>query len=100
MPTGLALLGLIQLARRRDPLLLAPLLFAAALLGALLRYSWMLPHYSAVKASYLLPAMLPAAMCLAAGLAHCRGWRRPVLRAGLLGIALGGTLLTWHGWWA
>ncbi len=100
LPSALVLVGAVRLVRRRDPRNFAPLLFAALLLGSALRYTWILPQFSAVKASYLLPAALPACLALAAGL-DCFGSRvRAVLRAILLALSLFGTALTcwacWH----
>jgi len=101
LPTGLALAGLLRVLRR--PLayrgLLAPLALAGGLALALLRYTWVLPAYSAVKASYLLSAALPAAACLALGLGAASGARRAGLRGALLALALACTLVTWRGWW-
>ncbi len=100
LPSALALFGLIQIVRRGELEAQAgPCLIAAVLLAALLRYTWVLPYYSAVKASYLLPALLPAALALAAGLAHFRGGSRFALRAALLGIAALATAVTTYGWW-
>ena len=102
LPTGLALAGLARVLRR--PLahreLLAPLALAAGLLVALLRYTWVFPAYSAVKASYLLSAALPAALCLSLGVGSVSGPRRAGLRGAFLALALACTLVTWHGWWA
>jgi hypothetical protein len=78
---------------------LAPLLLAAGMGVAFVRYTWLLPHYSAVKASYMLPALLPASYVLAQGLVAFGGLCRTVLRALLLLIAGASTLLTWWGWW-
>ncbi len=101
LPTGLALVGLARALRRpaRHRELLASLLLAAGLLLALLRYTWLLPAYSAVKASYLLSAALPAAACLALGLEAVPARRRGWLRGALLALALACTLVTWRGWW-
>ena len=61
--------------------------------------AWTVPHYSAVKASYLLPAILPAALLLASGMEGLpRG--RLAARAALLVLAAGYTALTWYGWWS
>ncbi len=98
IPTGLGLLGLGLLLRRRDPRLIGPLLFAAVMGVALLRYTWILPSYSAVKASYLLPALLPVALCVACGLARLPGGWRQAGRAALLGLGVAGTAVTTWGW--
>ncbi len=99
LPTGLALLGCAALGRRRARDAAGPLLFLALLLAALARYVWIFPHYSAVKASYLLPAMLPLALLVVAGLGALPDRARPPLRALLLAIALAATGFTWQGWW-
>jgi hypothetical protein len=99
IPTGLGILGVVRLIRSRDPSTLPLLAFAGLLLASLLRYTWILPTYSAVKASYLLAAALPATLALASGLVAFRAWPRECLRAALVVIALAGTALTWHGWW-
>ena len=52
-------------------------LFGVLLLGAFVLQTWLVPVYSAVKASYLLPALLPAALLLAAVL-----FTQPVLAEG------------------
>jgi hypothetical protein len=84
VPTALVLLGLARILRdpRRHGAWMGPLIFSAAILVSLLGYTWTLPHYSAVKASYLLPAVLPVSYLLCIGLE-----------------AIGGRALTWYGWW-
>jgi len=99
LPTGLAILGAVRLARRRDPRVFAPLLFGALLLASALRYTWILPQYSAVKASYLLPAALPACLALAAGLEPFGPRARAGLRTILLALSVFGTALTWYACW-
>ncbi len=99
LPTALAVLGVVRLARRRDRSTAAPLLFGALLLAAFLRYTWLFPYYSAVKASYLLPALLAGALALAAGLAAAGPRGRALLRAALLAFAVAATAVTWQGWW-
>jgi hypothetical protein len=99
LPTGLAILGAFRLARRPDPRLLGPLLFGVLLFASLLRYSWILPYYSTVKASYLLPAALPACLALAAGLECFRGRVRGGIRAVLLGLSMLATTLTSYACW-
>jgi len=99
LPTALALLGVGVLVRRRridDAFALA---FAALLLLSLLRYAWMIPRYSAVKASYLLPAMLPAARALEAGLSALPAAGQTLARIALLGLGLAGSALITYGWW-
>jgi hypothetical protein len=97
VPTGLALRGLVRLVRRRDPAAAAPLAYGALLFAAFLAQTWLVPRYSAVKASYLLSALLPAAIALAVGLDATRA--RGVWRAALLAIAAYASFLTWWGWW-
>jgi Dolichyl-phosphate-mannose-protein mannosyltransferase len=94
VPTGLALAGLVRLVRRRERAASAPLAFAALLGVAFLAQTWLVPRYSAVKASYLLSALLPASIALATGIGG-----RPVWRAALLAIAVYASFLTWWGWW-
>ncbi len=102
LPTLLGLYGLLQIVRR--PRLhaewLGPFLFAALLGAAFVLQSWVFPHYSAVKASYLLPAALPACYALCVGLGALPGAWRAAARAGLLALAAGSTALTWYGWWS
>ncbi len=99
LPTALAILGGVALVRRRDTRFGAPLAAGAILLLLLLRYSWMVPRYSALKASYLLSATLAAAILLAAGLSSLPPrWIGP-MRVTLLVLSLGGTALTWYSWW-
>jgi hypothetical protein len=61
--------------------------------------TWLVPRYSAVKASYLLSALLPAALALATGVAARDARTRAVWRAALLAIAAYQCFLTWWGWW-
>ncbi len=101
LPTALALFGLLRILR--EPALrraLAPgLLFLGLLVVSLLRYCWIFRTFSAVKASSLLPALLPATAALAVGLTRApaawRGW----LRGALLGIGALATAVTSWGWW-
>jgi hypothetical protein len=101
LPTGLALAGLARILRdaRLRGSFAPPLAHAALLLGAFLAQTWLVPRYSAVKASYLLSALLPAAIALAFGLTGTSGALRSALRAALLAIAAWSTFLTWWGWW-
>jgi hypothetical protein len=94
--------GLLRVARnpRRFSAALGPLLFGALLLVALVRYTWVLPAYSAVKASYLLPATLPASLLLAWGLAGLTPRRRAAARGFCLLLALAASCVLWQGWWA
>jgi len=102
LPTVLVTVGAIAIARRRRDYAWAeaPLLFGALLLAAFLVQTWVVPVYSAVKASYLLSALLPASICLAVGLERFGGRARTVLRAALLAIAAFDAGLTWYGWWS
>jgi hypothetical protein len=97
VPTIVAGIGLVRILRR--PVLRnamgAPLLFAALLFAALLAQTWFVPRFSAVKASYLLAALLPAALALGVGVATAG----PVARGALLAIGGYATFLTWYGWW-
>ncbi len=100
LPTLLCVFGAGLLLRRFDPRTLPLLAFAGLLLLAFFRVTWLVPSYSAVKASYLMPALLPAALCLATALDRLRGGWQIAARAALLAIALAGTALTTWGWWA
>ena len=98
-PTGLALAGLVRLVRRREAAAAAPLGYAALLGAAFLAQTWLVPRYSAVKASYLLSALLPASIALASGVAATGPRARTVWRVALLAIAAYASFLTWWGWW-
>ncbi len=97
--TVFACFGLLRIVQRRSPGELWALLFAGLLFAALLRYSWVLPTYSAVKASYLLPALLPIGLAFASALQALRGRFRSVARGLLLLLAAGDTAFLWFGWW-
>jgi 4-amino-4-deoxy-L-arabinose transferase-like glycosyltransferase len=101
LPTALGGFGfwlvLRDPARRRA--LGAPLLFLVLLLASWLRYTWMLPTFAAVKASYLLPALLAPVAALAVGLSWFEGRARAALRGALLGIAALSAAVTTWGWW-
>jgi hypothetical protein len=99
LPTGLALLGAVRLARRRAAADAPALVFGALLLLAFLRYAWVIPHYSAVKASYLLPALLPGLLLVVEGLAALPGRARRVVRGACVALGWAGLALTWQGWW-
>jgi hypothetical protein len=100
VPTVLAVRGLVTLLR--DPILRAragaALAYAALLFAAFLAQTWIVPRFSAVKASYLLSATLPASIALAVGVGRLR--RPAIARATLLGIAAYATFLTWYAWWS
>jgi len=101
VPTLVAGVGLVRILRR--PALRgamgAPLLFGALLFAALLAQTWWVPRFSAVKASYLLSALLPGALLLGIGVATARPRVRVALRCALLAIGAYATFLTWWGWW-
>lgn len=101
LPTALGCLGLRAAWRGRRRLAPAApwLLFAALLLAGFVLQSWLLPYYSAVKASYLLPALLPFALLLALGIAALPGGVRTAVRGALLAYALAAVGVTWWGWW-
>ncbi len=101
LPVALAAFGLWRFLRspRSFTGAVAPLVFAAALMVAFLRYTWMLPAYSAVKASYLLPASLSAALLLALGLDGLGPRARVAARIGCLALAFSSTLVLWQVWW-
>jgi hypothetical protein len=52
-----------------------------------------------VKASYLLPALLPLSYALCVGIGAVGGRARDALRLTLLSIAVLATAITWDGWW-
>lgn len=101
LPTAIALGGLVAVLRRpRRHAFALPGLTLLTVLGlAFVWYAWQVPRFSAVKGSYLLPALLPATTLLAVGL---RGMpdrlRRPVEAILLLG-ALGTTAAFWLAVW-
>ncbi len=71
-PTGLALAGAVLCARdawrgRRRALLAPVLLTAAGAVGAFVVFSWRVPIWSALKASYVLGLSLPYGVFLARG---------------------------------
>lgn len=101
LPTALAAGGAWLAWRRRRALAGAAWLFvfAGALLAALLVQTWLLPFYSAVKASYLLPALLPCALLLALALDAAGPRLRVLLRGALLAYAAFAVAATWWGWW-
>ncbi len=99
VPSTLFAIGALSIFRRRRPGELACLGFAAILLVSLLRYSWVLPHYSPLKASYLLAALLPALLALVRGLETVPRRLLPTVRASLLALSLLGTFFTTYGWW-
>ena len=101
VPTAAAGIGLARILRRAElrDAMGAPLLYAALLFAALLVQTWVVPRFSAVKASYLLSALLPATLALGAGVAMSRPRARAALRGVLLATAAFATFLTWYGWW-
>jgi hypothetical protein len=100
-PSALAIAGSIRLVRRRAwPGAGWPLGFAVALLAAWLVQVWLVPVFSAVKASYLLSALLAGALALAAGLDGLTGAARMTARAALLAIGAFQVFLFWYGWWS
>jgi hypothetical protein len=99
LPASLALLGAARIVRRRALDAAPALAFAALLLVAFARYVWVIPHYSAVKASYLLPALLPALLLVSEGLGTLPPRARSAARAGCVALGLAGLAVTWQGWW-
>jgi hypothetical protein len=101
IPATLALLGLARVLRDRRAFVAAagPLLFLALLFVSLLRYTWVIPSFSAVKASYLLSALFPATLLLALGMGGLTPRWRALARAAVLAASLGMTLVFWYGWW-
>jgi hypothetical protein len=101
-PTLLLLAGALRVLRepRRLAGFAGPFVFAALLLLAFGRYTWVLPSYSAVKASYLLAASLPAALLLAFGLEALGPRSLATARGYCLALSCFATLVMWQGWWA
>lgn len=101
LPTALGCLGARAAWRERRRLAgAAPwFLFAALLLVGFVLQTWLLPYYSAVKASYLLPALLPFTLLLALGTASLPGGARRAARGALLAYALAAVWVTRWGWW-
>ncbi len=101
VPSSLAMVGLWRIARRPRVFswTAVSMTFAAILTLAFLRYTWVLPSISAVKASYLLPAILPASIALALGTEAFRGSARTAVRVVLLAGALATSVALWLGWW-
>jgi hypothetical protein len=91
--------GAVRLIRRRRLDALPALGFGVLLLLSLLRYSWMLPQFSAVKAHYLLPSLFACGLALAGGLAGLPDRLAGPVRAILLALALAGSVLSTWGWW-
>ncbi len=96
-PTALAGFGAALAARdarrgRRRELVLPLAVQAAASLAAFAVFSWRVPLWSALKASYLLGLSLPFALALARGVEACEGARSRALRAivavTLIGVAV------------
>jgi len=102
LPTLLAAAGALLCLRRteRRRRWLGPGVLGAALLLGFAVQAWTVPRYSAVKASYLLPALLPGCLALQAGLEALGATTRALARAALLALATAGAGLTWYGWWS
>jgi Flp pilus assembly protein TadD len=92
IPTALALLGaglaLADIARgRRRPIYIPLLIESVASLAVFVVFSWRVPIWSALKASYLLGLSLPFAVFIArsveAGLARSVAWQRAAAPAAL-----------------
>jgi hypothetical protein len=101
LPTALLLLGAVRVARQlgSHAQWLCPLILLAAMSIAFLVYSWRYPTYAAVKARYMLPALLPLTYLAGQGLTAAALPLRHLLRGALLAIAVGSTALTYWGWW-
>ncbi len=101
LPTALLLLGAVRVMRRPEAssAWLCPLILLGALAIAFLGYSWRYPTYAAVKAQYMLPALLPLTLLTATGLESAKPALRSVLRGALVLIAAGFIAATWWGWW-
>jgi hypothetical protein len=101
LPTALLALGGLRVLRRprEHARWFAALVCAPLLLLAFAAYAWRFPTYAAVKPSYLLAAVLPGAYLLGLGLTAARGAMRAALRAALVVLSLGATLVMRWGWW-
>jgi hypothetical protein len=101
LPTGLLLYGTFLVLRspREHRAWVGPAAFGAAIVLAFLRYSWVFPSYAAVKATYLLPAMLPASYAVVVALDRFGARTRSALRGALLAIGTVVAAITWWGWW-
>lgn len=87
-----ACVGRAELRRAFSP----ALALGGALVVSLLVYSWVVPHYSALKASYLLPAFLPGALLLAAALDGLPRAARTPARIGLSAVATLSLGVLWY----
>lgn len=101
LPTALAMLGAALVVVRRQATAWArlPLAFFVVLLAAFVRYTWVIPHCSAVKASYLLSALLPGSIFLALGLGALGPRFRTVARGALLVFSAASAGTFWLGAW-
>ncbi len=101
VPTLLAIsgIGAILLAPRRYAFALPGTLFLGVLLAAFVQYTWSVPTASAVKASYLLPAFLPAATALAVGTDRLIPVARRIAQWLLLATAAVTTAAFSLAWW-
>jgi hypothetical protein len=101
LPTVLLLVGVVRVARNFEiqSAWLCPMILLAALFVAFLGYSLRYPTYAAVKARYMLPALLPLTYLTGQGLTAAAPSLRAWLRVALLAIAIGATALTFWGWW-
>jgi hypothetical protein len=101
IPALLVLLGIARVLRDRRAYAAAagPFLFLALLFVSLLRYSWVIPAFSAVKASYLLSAVFPTTLLLAIGMERLDLRWRALARSAVLFASLGMTFVFWYGWW-
>jgi tetratricopeptide (TPR) repeat protein len=92
IPTGVILLGIFGAARRLvrrgwDATLVVMLSALAAMIGVFIVYTHHVPQFTAVKASYLMPAVVPFGFFFALGLAVVARWRH-LLRLVLINCAL------------
>jgi len=96
IPTGFAVVGVLLALRdvrrgRRHPVYVPMLLLAVATLAAFVVFTWRVPIWSAVKASYLLGLSLPYGVFLARGVESLsrRGasWWRPLPAVAVASVA-------------
>ena len=82
VPTVLAFAGLVRIVRRPDCAPTRPPRCSSPRCSSrpFSSQTWVVPRYSAVKASYLLPALVPVSLALGIGVASRRGVPRAALR--------------------
>jgi hypothetical protein len=106
LPTAVFALGCALAARdvvrgRRRPVYVPLLVQTAASLAAFVLFTWRVPIWSALKASYLFGLSLPFGVFLARGvearLGAATGWQRALLPTGLTVVAVAASLVAMDG---